>query len=429
MRIKHSYSVANPVLFKQQLLYWASQYDFCVFLDTNKHQDRFSSFDAMLAVGAFTALKTDSQKAFDQLDEYQKTTKDWLFGYLTYDLKNDVENLESKHLDGIEFPELYFIQPLKIIQLQKDKANFLYLKMIGEEISSDFKAINNLKIPEEISQKSIQLQPRISQSEYIDAIKKTLLHIGRGDIYEANFCMDFHASKININPLNTFQKLNSISQPPQACYLKFEHLHALSASPERYLKFNQGKLISQPIKGTAKRGETEEEDQALKFQLKNDPKEKSENVMIVDLVRNDLSKTAQKASVQVEELCKVYSFKQVHQMISTVTSLPKEEFSPVQLLQTSFPMGSMTGAPKVSAMQIMEKLESFKRGLYSGSIGYFDPDGNFDFNVIIRSILYNSRNKTISYAVGSAITNASIPEKEYEECLIKAKAMKEVLTN
>lgn len=203
----------------------------------------------------------------------------------------------------------------------------------------------------------------------------------------------------------------------------------LSASPERYLKKDGETIISQPIKGTAKRSKNILEDDRLKIALSQDTKERSENIMIVDLVRNDLSKTAIKGSVKVEELTKVYTFDQVHQMISTVTSKVEETTHPVDVIKSTFPMGSMTGAPKISAMRIIEDLEASKRGLYSGSVGYFSPTGNFDFNVVIRSILYNKTKKYVSYSVGGAITAKSDPLKEYEECLLKAKAMRTVLEN
>ena len=151
--------------------------------------------------------------------------------------------------------------------------------------------------------------------------------------------------------------------------------------------------------------------------------------MIVDLVRNDLSRIAKRGSVKVDELCKVYTFKQVHQLISSVTAEIAEGIPPVEAIRASFPMGSMTGAPKISAMKIIEELEETQRGVYSGAVGYFSPDGDFDFNVVIRSILYNSDNKYLSFSVGGAITARSQPEKEYEECLLKAKAMREVLSN
>lgn len=187
------------------------------------------------------------------------------------------------------------------------------------------------------------------------------------------------------------------------------------------------KVISQPIKGTAPRGNDEEDDQRIKKELSQDEKERSENIMITDLVRNDLSKSALKGSVQVEELCKPYTFKQVHQLISTVVSTVPKDKNSIELIKETFPMGSMTGAPKISAMKIIEDLEETKRGLYSAAVGYFDPNGDFDFNVVIRSILYNATKKYVSFSVGSAITAKSDPEKEYEECLLKAKAMRTVL--
>jgi para-aminobenzoate synthetase component 1 len=253
-------------------------------------------------------------------------------------------------------------------------------------------------------------------------------YINKGDIYEANFCMEFFAEG-EINPISKFQRLNEISKPPFAVYFKNNKHFLLSASPERYLKKEGIKIISQPIKGTAKRFLDAKADEIAKQKLALDLKERSENIMITDLVRNDLSRTAQKGSVQVEELCGIYSFLQVHQMISTVTSLIDNQYSVIEVIKNSYPMGSMTGAPKISAMKIIEELEETKRGLYSGAVGYFTPNGDFDFNVVIRSILYNQENQYISFSVGSAITSLSVPENEYEECLLKANAMLNVLNS
>ncbi|MBT8294969.1 MAG: aminodeoxychorismate synthase component I, partial [Gramella sp.] len=275
----------------------------------------------------------------------------------------------------------------------------------------------------------VTVNSRISKKEYILKIGQMLDHIHRGDIYEANFCQEFYAEEVDLDPFSIFRSLNEISTPPFAAYLKLENFNLISASPERYLRKRGSELLSQPIKGTARRAEDPEEDKEIAETLASDPKEQSENVMIVDLVRNDLSRIAKKGSVQVEELCKVYTFKQVHQLVSSVTAEIAKEIPPVEALRTSFPMGSMTGAPKISAMKIIENLEESKRGIYSGAVGYFTPDGDFDFNVVIRSILYNSENKYLSFSVGGAITAKSDPEKEYEECLLKAKAMREVLTN
>ena len=300
--------------------------------------------------------------------------------------------------------------------------------MVDDEIEDDFKCISSLMSTEIIQQDDIKIKLRTSKDSYFEKVSKVLEHIHRGDIYEANFCQEFFA-EASLNPIQTYTNLNKISKPPFAAYMRLYDHYLMSASPERYLLKKGSKVISQPIKGTAKRSKDSEEDLALKNALSNDPKELSENIMIVDLVRNDLSKTAQKGTVEVEELCKIYSFEQVHQMISTVTSQVDEATSPVDILRTTFPMGSMTGAPKVSAMKIIEALEDAKRGLYSGALGYFTPQGDFDFSVVIRSILYNDIKQYISFSVGGAITAKSIIENEYEECLIKAKAMREALLN
>ena len=412
--------------FKSQLLHWANPFREVVFLDSNDYHQKYSSYDAVLAVDAFTSIKTDYENAFQDLYQYQNQTKDWLFGYLSYDLKNDIEALYSNNFDGLDFPDLFFFQPKKLFLIKGNQVEIHYLRMCDDEIEADFEEILSMSsIIHHPS--SIKIQQRISKENYLLKVSKMLEHIQRGDIYEANFCMEFYAENAQIEPLAIYQKLNAISEPPFAVYFKKNFQYLLSASPERYLRKEVNKVISQPIKGTAKRSEDLILDEQLKSDLAQNEKERSENIMIVDLVRNDLSHTATKGSVQVEELCQIFSFKQVHQMISTVVSKVDITASPVEIIRTTFPMGSMTGAPKISAMQIIEALEETKRGLYSGAVGYFAPTGDFDFNVVIRSILYNATNKYLSFSVGSAITAQAIPEQEYEECLLKAKAMFEVL--
>ncbi len=426
MRTIHLHSLENPTAFKEQLLSWADQFREVVYLDSNAYHQNHSSYDMVLAVEAFTAIKTDYHNAFEDLNQYQQQTKDWLFGYLSYDLKNDTEDLFSKNHDGLHFPDLFFFQPKKLFLLKGNQLELHYLRMCDDEMEEDLEAI---------AQQSVFLQPkvgidiqqRISKNNYIDKVEVMLEHIQRGDIYEANFCMEFYAENVGIEPVDVYKRINAISEPPFAVYFKNNIHYLMSASPERYIKREGNKVISQPIKGTAKRYEDEALDEQSKNDLFENQKERSENIMIVDLVRNDLSRTAVKGSVEVEELCGIYTFKQVHQMISTITSEVEHNTSPVAILQTTFPMGSMTGAPKISAMQIIEQLEETKRGLYSGAVGYITPEGNFDFNVVIRSVLYNKENKYLSFSVGSAITFLSEPEKEYEECLLKAKAMFEVL--
>ncbi|MBG44757.1 MAG: aminodeoxychorismate synthase, component I [Aequorivita sp.] len=416
---------------KAQLLQWVQQFDEVVWMDSNNYSQNHKTYQAILAVDAFTAIKTDAHNAFDKLKDYQNTTADWIFGYLTYDLKNDVEKLNSNNFDGLGFPDLYFFQPKKIFLFSEDNVELHYLNMVGDEMDYDFHTISKInQHPEESAAKqNIKISIRTSKDNYLKKVEEVLEHIKRGDIYEVNICQEFYSEDAEINPLEAFIQLNRISKPPFSVFLKLNDIFALSASPERYLKRTGTTVVSQPIKGTAKRLRNKKEDLKMAQQLVKDPKERSENIMITDLVRNDLSRIAEKGSVSVEELCTIYTFEQVHQMISTVTCNVAQNTSSVEILRNTFPMGSMTGAPKISAMQIIEEIEDAKRGLYSGAIGYFTPSGNFDFNVVIRSILYNSSTKYVSFSVGGAITINSVPEREYEECLLKAKAMREVLNN
>ena len=427
MRTSISKTISNPNQFKKQLLYWAQHYREILFLDSNDYPQEYSSFDCVLAVDAFTSIKTDYHNAFEELKQYQQITKDWLFGYLAYDLKNSNNALDSNNFDGLEFPDLFFFQPKKLFLLKGNSLEICYLNMCDDEVELDFSAIIESDFPKVENTSNVTIEQRIPKDKYLAKVSKMLEYIQLGGIYEANFCMEFFAEMATINPFETYQKLSKISKTPFATFFKNNHQFLISASPERFLRKQGNKVISQPIKGTAKRHEDRIADENAKTDLISDAKERSENIMIVDLVRNDLSQTALKGTVKVEELCAIYSFKQVHQMISTITSEVAESISPIEILQTTFPMGSMTGAPKLAAMKIIEELEATKRGLYSGAVGYFSPSGDFDFNVVIRSILYNSNNKYLSFSVGSAITSRSLPENEYEECLLKAKAMLNVL--
>lgn len=428
MRTTTTLFIENPKEFKEQILNWSNQFREVVYLDSNDYPQKYSSYDMVLAVESFTSIKTDYFEAFSKLSEYFHITKDWLFGYLSYDLKNNTENLKSNNFDGLNFPDLFFFQPKKLFLFKGNELEIQYLRMVDDEIEPDFKEIvRSPKSKVQILKSEVNIKQRISKEKYLEKVSNVLEHIQKGNIYEANFCMEFYAEKAQINPLETYKKLNQISEPPFSVYFKNQNNYVLCSSPERYLRNENGKIISQPIKGTSKRFEDIDLDNQSKTELQINEKERSENIMIVDLVRNDLSRTAEKSSVKVEELCEVYSFKQVHHLISTITSNKKTESSVIKVIKNSFPMGSMTGAPKISAMQIIENLEETKRGVYSGSIGYFTPNGDFDFNVVIRSILYNSENKYLSFSVGSAITSKCSPEQEHEECLLKAKAMKEVL--
>lgn len=427
MRTSFIQDITQLVDFKKQLLLWSQQFREVTFMDSNQYEQEYSNYDWILAVDAFTAVKTDYFNAFEDLKQYQQSSRDWIFGYLSYDLKNDTENLNSANFDGLEFPDLFFFQPKKLFLAKGNQLEIRYLHFCEDEFEADWEEINSIVIDFESLKVNINIQQRISAKAYREKVSKMLKHIHHGDLYEANFCMEFYAEKAHIEPVETFLKLNEISKPPFAVFFKNHMQFLLSASPERYLKKEGDLLISQPIKGTAKRFSDPTDDENSKNKLATDAKERAENIMITDLVRNDLSHTAQKGSVQVTELCGIYSFLQVHQMISTITSKLDAQYTAVDALKHTFPMGSMTGAPKISVMKIIEELEETKRGLYSGAVGYFTPEGDFDFNVVIRSILYNQHNQYVSFSVGSAITSLSVPEKEYEECLLKAKAMFEVL--
>lgn len=429
MRHHKEILLTNTKDFKTQLVSWAQQYEEIVWLDSNQRLHSHATYDAVLAVDAFTGIQTDALNGFEKLKDYQEVTKDWIFGYLSYDLKNDIEPLSSKNFDGLNFPDLYFFQPKKLFLFKDKSVTIKYLNCICDEVESDLVAISSFsKTAESKVSNNIKIESRVSKASYIEKVTAMLSHIKRGNIYEANFCQEFYAIA-QLNPLETYFSLNSISQTPFATFLKNGNQFLLSSSPERFIKKEGSIITSQPIKGTTRRSDNSNEDEDLKFELKNDQKERSENIMIVDLVRNDLSKIAKKGTVKVTELCEIHSFKQVHHMISTVEAEVLPTVSAVGVIAAAFPMGSMTGAPKISAMTIIEELEETKRGVYSGAVGYFSPQGDFDFNVVIRSILYNASNSYVSFSVGSAITSKSTPEKEYEECLVKAKAMRSVLEN
>jgi para-aminobenzoate synthetase component I len=409
-------------IFKQKALQWASSFDAFCYLDSNSFSDPYSRFDALLAVGAKYEVVANTGSAFNELEQFRVKHPGWMTGFLTYDLKNEVENLSSSNIDKLHFPDLYFFVPEHLMLVKGNGVEIISSnpQQVLNEIDSQAEYIAT-------NPNNIDLRSRFSKDEYIETVKKIKEHINRGDIYVTNFCQEFFAADAAIDPLSVFLKLNAISPNPFTAFFKLKDKYIISASPERFLAKRGNKLISQPIKGTSKRFVDPREDEQSKQTLRAHSKELQENVMIVDLVRNDLTKSAKAGTVTTEELFGIYSFKQVHQMISTVVCEKRDDVTQVQAIKNSFPMGSMTGAPKISAMRLMEQYERTKRGVYSGAIGYFSPDGDFDLNVVIRTLLYNESEKYLSFQVGSAITYHADPEKEYEECLLKAQAILEVL--
>lgn len=409
-------------VFKQKVLQWASSFDAISYLDSNGFNDPYGKFDTMIAMGARNELTATAGDAFNQLETFRQHNPGWITGFLGYDLKNETEQLTSLNPDKLQFPDLYFFAPEHVIVINGNQA---------EIISNTPELIlNNIERQELVAYKpgpSINLQSRFSKHEYINAVTSIQEHINRGDIYVTNFCQEFFAEHAHIDPLAIFTQLNKVSPNPFSTFFKWKDNYILGASPERFLAKRGSKLISQPIKGTAKRGADTKTDDAIKQQLRNHPKELQENVMIVDLVRNDLTRSAKQGTVKTEDLFGIYSFQYVHQMISTVVCEIQDELSPIQAIKNTFPMGSMTGAPKISSMRLMEQYERSKRGMYSGAIGYLSPDNDFDFNVVIRTLLYNSVDGYLSFHAGSAITYHANAENEYEECLLKAQAVVEVL--
>ena len=358
----------------------------------------------------------------EKLNDFLAIPEKWKFGYISYDLKNQFENLSSSNADGLEFPEVSFFIPKTLFKIDKKNISLVYGdSSLKSEIENIF--FNNKGTKSNL----INLAPRITEEDYLSKIRSVKEHIQQGDIYELNFCYEFFNENAEINPFETYKKLNKLTNAPFSCFGNFNNRYVLSASPERYINKTGQQITSQPIKGTISRGTNEIEDLKQIESLKNNQKERSENIMIVDLVRNDLSKIATKNSVKVEELCKVYTFETVHQMISTVTATLAPETSFIDILKATFPMGSMTGAPKIKSMELIEEYESTKRGVYSGCVGYIKPNGDFDFNVIIRTLLYNRDKKYLSCMVGGAITSKSDQHEEYQETLLKAKAILEAL--
>ncbi|RZL32337.1 MAG: anthranilate synthase component I family protein, partial [Pedobacter sp.] len=342
-------------------------------------------------------------------------------GLFSYELKAETDDLKTSKTDQLNFPDLFFFVPQYLIALKGENVHVV----IGDE--EILKNIEDFELDNVNPHSAIKIEQKLTKETYVDVINSLQKHIARGDIYEINFCQEFFAENAQINPLVVYQELNRISPTPFSGFFKIFDKYILSATPERFLAKRGNKLISQPIKGTAKRSKNEFEDNQIKADLQNSVKEQAENVMIVDLVRNDLTKSAVKGSVKVDELFGIYTFPQVHQMISTVSCELNPEVHFIDAIKNAFPMGSMTGAPKIKAMQLIDEYESGKRGAYSGSFGCISPNGDFDFNVVIRSILYNETTKYLSFQVGGAITYVANAEQEYEECLLKASAIMKVL--
>jgi para-aminobenzoate synthetase component 1 len=422
-RNKKVYPVKDLPNIKEQILHWVNQFGVCSFLDNNQYDSTHHSVECIAAAGEISRITgPDTAKA---IDTFYTTHQDWLFGHFSYEYK-------AKQLDGtqnknsINFSDAFFFRPDHILWLNNEwltiESYSLLPEVIFEEINSTKRVIGNIE--------PISITAGMTKEKYIATIQQLQAHIQQGDCYEINFCQEFHSQSATVNPIALYQKLTKLSPTPFACFYKENNAHLICASPERWLKKQGTQIISQPIKGTVKREISDKaKDALLKNQLFQSSKDRSENVMVVDLVRNDFSRVCKVGTVKVDELFGIYSFPQVHQMISTISGQLMDNVGIYELVETGFPMGSMTGAPKKKVMELIHQYEPIERGIFSGAVGYINPKKDFDFNVVIRSLLYNTENQYLSYLVGSGITIYSNAELEYEECLLKAKAMETVLGN
>ena len=422
MRKSHSFIPEKD--FIKKALQFANKESHVVYLNPNSYTYPYQAFRHVLAFGVLKALKEIPLHNFDTLKTFVDNNNDWTFGYFSYDLKNELEQITTKNSDRVNFPLINFFIPKHLIFFHENHAEIISV----ENPEALFSLIQKeaLKNTSPLSTK-IVIQQKISKEIYLKKVKSIQTLILKGVLYETNFCQEYFAENILLEPLSAYHKLNEISPMPFSCYVKTNQHYLICASPERFIKKEKQKLISQPIKGTAKRDLDPEKDAVIRSVLETSQKERSENIMIVDLVRNDLSRSAKSGSVEVEELCGIHTFPKVHQMISTITAELDSAIHPVEAIKRAFPMGSMTGAPKVRAMELIEEYEETARGLFSGAVGYFSPEMDFDFNVVIRSILYNEATRYLSFQAGSAITYYADPEKEYEECEVKTVAIREVL--
>lgn len=402
------------------MLDWASRFNIFCYLDNSNYTGKVSSFECLLAAGSKRSITLTPGNAFDSLKDFYEEKPSWLFGHLGYDINNERQVL----LSGGGFSDGYFFSPEILLRLT---ANELIVESCEGNAAAIFNSISEQDAGVSISTFSINIRQKLSKSEYIKIITKIRKHIQRGDCYELNFCQEFFSENAIIDPFSVFKKLQQVSPNPFSAFYKVNDNYCMCASPERFLKKTGQELMSQPIKGTSKRDNDPVIDEKNKAYLKESTKEKSENVMVVDLVRNDLSKICKEGSVHVEEIFGIYSFPQVHQMISTIKGILPGDVHWTKALSATFPMGSMTGAPKKRVMELIAQYEKDKRGLFSGSIGYITPSGDFDFNVVIRSIFYNKTSRYLSFWAGGGITFKSDPVLEYEECLVKAEAIRQVL--
>lgn len=416
-----TFKAGAPVVMKQKVLNWLKQFNTFCLLDSNLYAHKEKKHELLAGVGCKRKFSSSGKNALHGLQGFINEEKTWLFGHLGFELKVEEHKVPAIKEDRLFFPDTFFFEPETLVKLNGE-----YVHILSNNANEIFEQICSSAANSTATDPvSVNVKSNLSKQEYISVIEKLQQHIHRGDCYEINFCQQFFAENVVVNPLQLYIKLNQISPNPFSALYHFEDKWLVCASPERFLKKEGNTIISQPIKGTLKRAGNVE---AEKQWLLQSEKERAENVMVVDLVRNDLSRICKEGSVHVSELFGIYSFPQVHQMISTIAGTVKDNTSFTDIINATFPMGSMTGAPKIRVLELIHQYEKTKRGIFSGALGYIAPDGDFDFNVVIRSLMYNESTKHLSYQAGSGITIYSNAEQEWEECIVKAKAITEILS-
>lgn len=412
-------------LFEEKMLRWSTSFSCAAFYNSNNWNQN-SSFNKLFGIGCLAAFELHHSEQMDDCRQFINQNTDWRFLAISYDYKNVFVSNYAKVAAEIQFPKICVFIPEFVFHVQTEIILETYLSEF--EATKLIEHILNFENEISLSHEIVSdIRASIDKQTYLNTVKIILDHIQKGDFYEINFCFPFSTKVESLSITSLYKQLNAKSEAPFSGIFKWNDFSVVSSSPERFLKKCTNRLISQPIKGTARRASNSLLDNQIKQELQNNEKERAENVMIVDLVRNDLSKIAEKASVAVDSLCEIHSFKQVHQMISTISCTVRKEVDFFDILDATFPMGSMTGAPKVEAMKWIDQYEPAARGMYSGSFGYITPNNDFDLNVIIRSLLCDTKTGKVTFSVGSAITANAVAEAEFEECLLKAKAMIEVL--
>ncbi len=421
----HTKSYLQPLEsdFRRRLLGWLWNQEYAALYESQHISFPFGAFPTLAAAGKRMLIRTDGSDSLEKIREAHEAHHDLMVGYLGYDLKNQTEQLTSRHADVTGFPDALFFIPEHVLLFENERLT------IHSDTDPDAIMVSIMETPvtEPVKVPPSELIQDISRGTYVERVNQLREHIINGDMYEINYCLHYSLGNYGQPPAVLYDRLTSSSPMPFSCFFRMGAHYLVCASPERFLKKSGRQLISQPIKGTARRSQDALEDRRIIRMLRNNEKEQAENMMIVDLVRNDLARSSETGSVKVEEIFGIYSFAYLHQMISTVTSSLSSDMPFTDAIRYAFPMGSMTGAPKVKVMQLIEEYEDKKRGIYSGAAGFITPEADFDFNVVIRSLFGNLSNETLRFSVGSAITYDSVAELEYEECLLKARAILKIL--